>query len=315
MARSPEPAARSPEPVARPASPAARPPEAAPRAAESPPPPDSPPPWGDDDEPPHPADDGPLWGGGGRGFDEPPPSFDGPRGRDGGSARGAPDEAFVPRPEVDVFARGGARSSDDAFRRGGSDISRGDDDASRRRPDDDPFRGPRAAERAAVAPTHASATAPRTTDLPPGPRASAPPAVEPLADPRFAELAQAVRKKRPILGGSLLQVRPLVFEPGRVVLGCDSSFDEQQLSQPDVLTFLAAEASALLGRATSVEVQRIAGVPGSEPRPATLTEVEDGYKAARRAERIITARESTAVQQVQDILGAKLARIKVVEED
>jgi hypothetical protein len=130
----------------------------------------------------------------------------------------------------------------------------------------------------------------------------------------FADYATAVRKRRPTLGGSLLQVRPLRFVEGAIVLGCDTTFDEQQLSSPEVRSFLEHEASQLFGRPMSVEVRRVGPAPEA-PHPATLTELEDNQRRALKAERNTSARQNAAVRQVQDILGARIARVKVVEDD
>jgi len=122
-----------------------------------------------------------------------------------------------------------------------------------------------------------------------------------------------VLKKRPTLGGSLRQVRPLMFAPGRVVLGVETTFDEQQLSGADVIKFLEAEATAQLGEPTTVEVRR--SPSDLEERPATLTENEDQERAQRRADKSAAARASSAVQQVKDLLGGTIARVKVADED
>jgi hypothetical protein len=131
----------------------------------------------------------------------------------------------------------------------------------------------------------------------------------------FADYATAVRKRRPTLGGSLLQVRPLTFVEGAIVLGCDTTFDEQQLSSPEVRSFLEHEAAQLFGRPMSVEVRRVAAPAPEAPHPATLTELEDNQRRALKAERNTSARQNAAVRQVQDILGARIARVKVVEDD
>ena len=52
-----------------------------------------------------------------------------------------------------------------------------------------------------------------------------------------------------------------------------------------------------------------------EERPATLTENEDQERAQRRADKSAAARASSAVQQVKDLLGGTIARVKVADED
>lgn len=159
-------------------------------------------------------------------------------------------------------------------------------------------------------------------DAPPPP--VSPPPVSPAVSPprdgaSFSDFVAVVRKKRPSLS-SLLQVRPLAFSAGAVELGCETSFDESQLTHVDTKRFLEGVLAELFGRPTELRVRRIAKgeAPAAPveaaPMPATLSETEEAERAERRADKIRDAKDRPAVRALMQELGASVAKVRPVDE-
>jgi hypothetical protein len=116
-----------------------------------------------------------------------------------------------------------------------------------------------------------------------------------------------------MLGGSLVQVRPIRFDARGVVLGVDNAFDESKFTEPEVRAFLLAELAAHFGRNVDLDLQRIAR--GSTEAPMSLSGQEDLARAERRRGKAEDARSRRAVLDALDALGAKIQRVKVVDEE
>ncbi len=120
----------------------------------------------------------------------------------------------------------------------------------------------------------------------------------------FRAFVDLVRSRRPTLSGSLAHVRPLAFEAGRVVLGCESGF----------LEGLAGEH---LGAATTLSVERVERgerAPSDATVPQTLDEIAVGEQNARRAEKARIARSRPAVRALREELGAEIAKVRVLDD-
>ncbi|MCC7384926.1 MAG: DNA polymerase III subunit gamma/tau [Deltaproteobacteria bacterium] len=156
--------------------------------------------------------------------------------------------------------------------------------------------------------------------LAPPPGSPPPPPVSlPRDGASFSDFVAVVRKKRPSLS-SLLQVRPLAFGAGAVELGCETSFDESQLTHVDTKRFLEGVLAELFGRPTELRVRRIAkgeapAAPAeAAPMPATLSEAEEAERAERRADKIRDAKDRPAVRALMQELGASVAKVRPVDE-
>lgn len=133
----------------------------------------------------------------------------------------------------------------------------------------------------------------------------------------FSAFVAEIKKKRPTLGASLFQVRAIEFVAGRVVLGVETSFDEAQLSAPDTEKFLETELSAFFGTPTRPTVKRVEkGAPEVEDAfVSTLNEEEEQARAVRRDDKNKEARARPAVKAVTEVLGAKISKVRVVDDD
>jgi hypothetical protein len=116
-----------------------------------------------------------------------------------------------------------------------------------------------------------------------------------------------------MLGGSLVQVRPIRFDAGGVTLGVENAFDESKFTEPEVRAFLLAELAAHFGRTVELEVQRVAR--GTTEAPMSLSGQEDIARAERRRGKSEDARSRRAVLDALDALGAKIQRVKVVDDE
>ncbi len=160
---------------------------------------------------------------------------------------------------------------------------------------------------------------PRTPTPPP----AAPPPLPPLppedrvpAPSGFGSFVELIKKKRPTLGASLFQVRALEFRAGQVVIGVETSFDEAQLGSPDTERFLEVELTAFFGTPTKALVKRVErGQEAEDPAVSTLGEEQEQARADRREDKSKDARARPAVKAVTEVLGAKIARVRVVDED
>ena len=160
---------------------------------------------------------------------------------------------------------------------------------------------------------------PRAPTPPPAPSAP-PPALPPEervpAPSGFGSFVELIKKKRPTLGASLFQVRALEFRAGQVVIGVETSFDEAQLGSPDTERFLEIELSAFFGTPTKAQVRRVErGPEADDPAVSTLGEEQEQARADRREDKSKDARARPAVKAVTEVLGAKIAKIRVVDED
>jgi hypothetical protein len=133
----------------------------------------------------------------------------------------------------------------------------------------------------------------------------------------FRAFVDLVRSRRPTLSGSLAHVRPLAFEAGRVVLGCESGFDASVLGAPDTIRFLEGLAGEHLGAATTLSVERVERgerAPSDATVPQTLDEIAVGEQNARRAEKARIARSRPAVRALREELGAEIAKVRVLDD-
>jgi hypothetical protein len=123
------------------------------------------------------------------------------------------------------------------------------------------------------------------------------------------------------LSGSLAQVRPLVFRPGLVELGCETRFDEDKLGSLDTKSYLEELLVEHFGTKTELRVSRVSrprapsAVPASpQGMPATINEVEEAARVARRQELEQEAGKRPAVQAVESEFEAKVTRVEVVDD-
>ena len=129
---------------------------------------------------------------------------------------------------------------------------------------------------------------------------------------RFRAFVDMVKKKRPPLAATLVQVRPLTFEKGNVVLGCETAFDQRKLEDADTKKRLESLLSDYFGAQTQLTVQRGAGTPIEQP--ATLDEVTQADRRAVRQEKERVARSNPAVKAIEGQLGGEIARVRVIDE-
>jgi hypothetical protein len=138
----------------------------------------------------------------------------------------------------------------------------------------------------------------------------------------FPEFVALVRARRPTLSGSLAQVRPLMFRPGLVELGCETRFDEDKLGSHDTKSYLEELLAEHFGTKTELRVSRVSRprapsvVPEPTPSgmPPTLTEVEEAARLARKQELEQEAGKRPAVQAVESEFEAKVTRVELVDD-
>lgn len=129
---------------------------------------------------------------------------------------------------------------------------------------------------------------------------------------RFRAFVDMVKKNRPPLAATLVQVRPLTFEKGNVVLGCETAFDQRKLEDADTKKRLESLLSDYFGAPTQLTVQRGAGTPVEQP--ATIDEVTQADRRAVRQEKERVARSNPAVKAIEGQLGGEIARVRVIDE-
>ncbi|MEM7676790.1 MAG: hypothetical protein AAF449_12375, partial [Myxococcota bacterium] len=127
----------------------------------------------------------------------------------------------------------------------------------------------------------------------------------------FESFVAMVRAKRPSLAATLLQVRPLAFEVGRVKLGCETAFDVAKLRERDTREDVEQLLAEFLGAPTTMEVARVnAGNDG----PRTITETEEAKRAAKQAAVTQAALQHPAVKAVSGTLGAEVTKVHIQDE-
>ncbi|MEQ9504109.1 MAG: DNA polymerase III subunit gamma/tau [Deltaproteobacteria bacterium] len=132
---------------------------------------------------------------------------------------------------------------------------------------------------------------------------------------RFKAFVDLVKKKRPPLAATLVQVRPLTFEKGRVELGCETRFDLHKLEDADTKKTLEGYLAEYFGAPTRIEVRHSkgGGAPSQE-RPATLDEVHEAGRQATRREKERVAKSHPAVKAIEGELGGEIAKVRVLDE-
>ncbi len=132
---------------------------------------------------------------------------------------------------------------------------------------------------------------------------------------RFKAFVDLVKKKRPPLAATLVQVRPLAFEKGHVELGCETRFDLHKLEDADTKKTLEGFLAEYFGAPTRIEVRHSkgGGAPTQE-RPATLDEVHEAGRQATRREKERVAKSHPAVKAIEGELGGEIAKVRVLDE-
>ena len=137
---------------------------------------------------------------------------------------------------------------------------------------------------------------------------------------RFRAFVDVVKKKRPPLAATLVQVRPLAFEKGHVELGCETRFDLQKLEDADTKKVLEGFLAEYFGAKTPLSVRHAKGeAPAPAPErpathPATLDEVAEAGRRALRSQKEQTAIAHPAVKAIEGELGGKIANVRVLDE-
>lgn len=128
----------------------------------------------------------------------------------------------------------------------------------------------------------------------------------------FARFVAMVRRRRPALAATLMQVRPLRFSAEGVQLGCETAFDFGKLQDRETLEDLEAMLGEHLGKQTRISVQR-GTQQAAEALPQTLLEVEDEHLAGVRQEKRDRAAHDVAVKAVVEALSGTVANIRVLD--
>ena len=133
----------------------------------------------------------------------------------------------------------------------------------------------------------------------------------------FADFVKIIKKQRPTLSGTLTLVRPLQFEPGRVLLGCESAFDLSTISSPTVHSYLQEALTSFFRRETTLEVERVsADTPKQGAKmPQTLDEAAISVRQQKRYEIIRQAKIHPAVKAIRDELNAEVGRVRILSPD
>ena len=128
----------------------------------------------------------------------------------------------------------------------------------------------------------------------------------------FERWVTIVKKRRPSLAATLLQVRPLSFSVGGVRLGTETDFDRRKLLDRETRSALERLLAEFFGTSVSLEVTR-AGEP-APPEEKSLTEIEDDRVRARRARKEQVAMDNPAVKAIAGELGGEIAKVRVLDE-
>lgn len=131
--------------------------------------------------------------------------------------------------------------------------------------------------------------------------------------PAFVDL---VMRTRPTLSGSLAHVRPLKFEPGTVVLGCETAFDANTLGGDETKKWLEGLLTEHLGAPTTLTLQRVerSEADQSKDTPATLDEIDVSERKRRYNEKKQQARLRPAVKAICEEFAAEVNAIRVFDE-
>lgn len=132
----------------------------------------------------------------------------------------------------------------------------------------------------------------------------------------YRRFVQTVARRRPALGATLHQVRPLDFTGFGVRLVCETAFDNDKLAEPDTRKALTLALDNFFGASVPLSIERAQRAGESEPEaaPRTLVEIADQERAARVADKEARARGRPAVKAVERELGASIARVRVLGE-
>lgn len=128
----------------------------------------------------------------------------------------------------------------------------------------------------------------------------------------FAQFVGLVRRRRPALAATLMQVRPLHFGLDGVELGCETAFDFNKLQDRESHEALEEMLAEHLGARTPIAVRRGTHLEVKEA-PLTLLEVEDEHLEQVRRAKIEKARQDPAVKAVVQALSGTIANIRVVD--
>ncbi|MEE2904564.1 MAG: hypothetical protein VYC39_19695 [Myxococcota bacterium] len=133
----------------------------------------------------------------------------------------------------------------------------------------------------------------------------------------FADFVKIIKKQRPTLSGTLTLVRPLQFEAGKVLLGCESAFDLSTISSPTVHSFLQEALKGFFRQETTLEVERVsADVPKEGTKmPQTLDEAAISVRQQKRYELIRQAKIHPAVKAIREELNAEVGRVRILSPD
>ncbi len=126
----------------------------------------------------------------------------------------------------------------------------------------------------------------------------------------YAKYVAYVRRRRPALAATLMQVRPLKFGPEGVVLASETAFDQGKLEDRETKEALEALLLEHLGAPASISVQRASAARTDAPQ--TLLEVEDEHDAQVRRDKLLKAREHPVVKAVVEALSGTIANVRVL---
>ena len=137
----------------------------------------------------------------------------------------------------------------------------------------------------------------------------------------YQRFVAQVARKRPALGATLHQVRPLKFEETGISLACETAFDHDKLTEPDTQAALKTAIEHFFQTKVPLEVvrnrrsQSSHGTSRSREIPRTPVEVASDERAARIAEKEARARCRPAIRAVVSELGASITRVRVLGEE
>lgn len=127
----------------------------------------------------------------------------------------------------------------------------------------------------------------------------------------YAKYVAFVRRRRPALAATLMQVRPMKFGPKGVVLASETAFDQRKLEDRETKETLEDLLLEHLGEPAPITVQR-ASATSAEEVPQTLIEVEDEHEAQVRRDKLLKARAHPSVKSVIQALSGTIANVRVL---
>jgi len=133
----------------------------------------------------------------------------------------------------------------------------------------------------------------------------------------FADFVKIIKKQRPTLSGTLTLVRPIQFEPGKVLLGCESAFDLSTISSPTVHSYLREALKSFFRQDTTLTVERVSAHTPNEgtKMPQTLDEAAISVRQQKRYELIRQAKIHPAVKAIREELNAEVGRVRILNPD